>query len=224
MKILSRALIGFLFLVVSKTGLAQVTPFVSRVSFDAAFPNAAIENWEYPTGTLFPSGGSLGGISYATSDGDPLVVTGAFLSSSGFRTLSRVPGGISPVVATTFTFAAPVSAFGIDINITAFNSGEYSATTDRGDVILSVYDPIPKGTRNFGHFIGFSSSTPFSSVTISAMSLNYAYALDTLRYVPAPSQTAVPEGSTISMAAGMVLCVTLALYKRRNSRPAGGRG
>jgi hypothetical protein len=158
--------------------------FPNRVGFNAAVPDIVIEGWDaYMAGTVFPDGTTIDNITYNSSNGDA-VVTSAFLASSAPNGLGATPqqfflGGNS----ITFGFGVPLDAFAIDINTFALNDGAYTATTNTGEVVSSFFDPFPGfGT---GQFVGFTTSLPFTSVTIGSPG-NLPYTLDTLRYSPVP--------------------------------------
>ncbi|MDR7510967.1 MAG: PEP-CTERM sorting domain-containing protein [Armatimonadota bacterium] len=141
-----------------------------------------------------------GFVSYSASAGTP-VISNLFLFTTSPNSLaSTKPQGnpfFLPNETATFTFAAPITAFAIDINTFATAAGAYTATLDIGDVVNSVFDPFPNfplfGT---GQFIGFISTIPFTSVTI-AHTGNESYTLDTLRYVKAATQ--VPEPASLAL-------------------------
>jgi hypothetical protein len=90
-----------------------------------------------------------------------------------------------PVDYVTFTFDGPRTAFGIDINpqTTSLNGG-HSATLDLDDAIDDVIDPFP-GFQT-GEFVGFSSTVPFTSVTIRAPLDGDNISLNSLRAGPEP--------------------------------------
>jgi PEP-CTERM motif len=170
---------------------ATIITYTNRASFDAAFPGAAVENWDgFASGTTIPNGSTVNGITYHSSNGNALV-TNNFLPSTAPNTLGEnVNGFFLGTDSMTFTFTKPLTAFGIDINTFATATGDYIATTNNGDVINSFFNPFPSfGT---GEFIGFSSTTPFTSVTISSPT-GIAYTLDTLR------AQAVPEPATLAV-------------------------
>ena len=177
--------------------------FLSRTAFDSAYPTATVENWnEYSSGTVITNGSTLNGITYTMNDNLNVVVTGGvWLSSSGANGIgnSNLTYFSSPD-ALTFTFSQPLTAFAIDINTYASNTGAYTATLNNGPVIGSVYDAFPNAQT--GEFIGFSDSTPFTSVTINSPNDNGdGYTLDELKYVDAPifnphQGSTVPEPST----------------------------
>ena len=176
---------------------ALVTPFASRATFDAAFPGSIRQNWDgFAAGTSFPDGTTSGGITYSTTGADAVVSSG-FITSSGPNVLGA--GALQFFEASnnpTFLFSAPLSAFGIDFNTFATAAGAYTATTNLGDVITSVFDPCPGEAT--GQFLGFSSTIAFASITISAPS-GTPYNLDTLRAVNASPAGTVPEPGSLAL-------------------------
>jgi hypothetical protein len=157
--------------------------FPSRVAFDTAVLDIIIEGWDgYVAGTVFMDGATIDGIIYNPSNGDA-IVTDAFLTSSRRHGLGATPDEFF-VGSMTFGFVVPLDAFAIDINTRAgILDPRYTATTNAGDIVSSVLDPFPGSTT--GQFIGFSTSLPFTSVTIEGPSA-FGYTLDTLRYSPVP--------------------------------------
>jgi hypothetical protein len=141
-----------------------------------------------------------GFVSYGASAGTP-IISNLYVFTTGPNTLASTNDGDFPFFlpdeTATFTFAAPITAFAIDISTVSIQAGAYTATLNIGDVVNSKFDPFPDfpdfpdfGT---GQFIGFISDTPFTSVTI-AHGGNFAYVLDTLRYVKA-----VPEPASLAL-------------------------
>lgn len=175
---------------------AALVPFASRATFDAAFPGSVVETWDgFAAGTTFPDGTTANAITYATTAADAQVASG-FVNTTAPNVLGSTFGGFFDAGNNpTFTFSVALSAFGIDINTFATAAGAYTGTTNDGDVALSVFDPFPGETT--GNFIGFSSTTPFTSVTIAAPG-GFPFNLDTLRAVTATS-TAVPEPGSLAL-------------------------
>lgn len=197
-----------------------LTVFSTRTAFDLAYPGAAIENWDsYASGTVITNGSTLNGITYQTNViGNNSLVTSDFYTTTGDNGLGATDVGFFRSSDTiTFSFAQPLSAFGIDINTYATTQGEYTATLDNGHVINSFFDVFPG--LDTGKFIGFADDTAFNSVTITDAGATYAYTLDTLRYVEGNS--VVPEPSTIALmmialltAAGWTLRRKLAVVRK----------
>lgn len=172
---------------------AAVITFGSRAAFDTAFAGATLVTWDgFAPETTFPDGSTVGGITYTSSAGSAQVAEG-FLTTTGANGLGDDSVGFFDAGdSISFGFATPLTAFGIDINTFATALGAYTATTDLGDVIASVFDPFPAFTS--GQFVGFSSDTPFSSVTITPVTGD-SYTLDTLRRV----SVSVPEPASLAL-------------------------
>jgi hypothetical protein len=158
---------------------------------------------------VIADGSTVNGITYSTSTAGDALVTSAFVTSTGANGLGdTVVGFFQAADTVTFSFASPVSAFGIDVNTFDAVNGGYSGTTNAGDVVLSSFDPFPG--FNTGQFLGFSSTAAFTSITIAAPG-GFVYTLDTLRYVPAQ----VPEPSALLLVG--VGLATAGLRRRRKS-------
>jgi hypothetical protein len=206
--IISVLVTGILFGIVAQPEAAIMT-FASRAAFAAAFPGATVENWDsYPAGTIFPDGSTTAGITYNSSAGNALV-TSNFLALSAPNGLGDTSAGFfGGNDSITFSFGSPLSAFGISINTFAMTNGAYTATTNLGDVGASFLNPFPGATT--GQFVGFSSTLPFTSVTIAPAS-GVTYTLDDLRY---QSSAPIPEPATLSLV-GLGIGGGLAARRRR---------
>jgi len=194
MKILRLAMLALL--IIASSSHAAIVSYGNRAAFDAAFPGSVRENWDgFAAGTGFADGTGANGITYTSSAGNALVTNDFFVSTSPNGLGDTTVGFFQGADAITFTFSNALRAFGIDINTYATAAGAYTATTNLGDVASSVLDQFP-GLAT-GEFIGFSSTSAFTSVTIASLG-GFAYTLDTLRAVDA---AAVPEPATLALLA-----------------------
>lgn len=189
---------------------AAVVTYADRASFNSSVSGATVETWDdNANGATVADGGSLDGVVYSTSGPDAMV-TDDFLPISGDHTLGTTAFGFFLGSDTiTFTFAAPIVAFGISINTYADTAGAYVVSTNHGDVVGSAYDPFPGfGT---GQFVGFFSDKPFTTVTFSAPS-GISYTLDDMTYLAAP----VPEPASLAIWA--LAAVGVSGYRRLRRR------
>ncbi len=166
----------------------------------------------------------LGGVTLSSVGGNGLVITDARNASSGTKSLaSPLPGTNGRILynlaadqKVTFTFAVAVASFAIDINTFLGSPGDspggFFATLGVRDPLLgtitalatnvplnSIYDPFDTNSKPglppVGQFIGFSSNTPFDSVTIGQLNTNpdlKLFSLDTVVYVPKPDDPPPP--------------------------------
>lgn len=194
-----RTLVLVLFPVILLTAVqaqATIVTYSSRAAFDAAVGHT-FETWdEFANGTVITDGSTVNGITYNyipdTLDfrsGVNFMVTNAFAYSSYPNTLGLTGDpDYFTFDGVQFGFSQPISTFAIDISTVATADGVFKATTGLGDTILSYFDPFP-GIET-GQFIGFTSDTPFSSVSLAFADENSpnnaAWVVDTLRYTPLP--------------------------------------
>jgi hypothetical protein len=190
---------------------AAIITFPNRAAFDRDVTGEIVETWDdNAVGTVIPDAGILDGIIYSTSGPEAARVGNFFQSLSLPNSLGDVfDDFFSPAEKISFSFPGSIIAFGISINTFAEGTGAYSATNDLGDVALSFFDPFPGFST--GQFVGFSSDTPFSAVTIAALGdfIN-GYTLDDLNFVP----VAVPGPATLILVGAGLAGVGAASWKR----------
>jgi hypothetical protein len=150
---------------------ASAVTFTSSSAFNAATSGLSVENYGADTaGTLIPDGSSLGALTYSFSTAAGLggVVTNLFNSFSGNSLAAKQSPG--PLDNTDFflqgegftvTFPTPVTAVGIFSNTNLPTSVTLDTSAGSAATEFVAYD-----TSTFG-FLGFASSTPFSSATFS---------------------------------------------------------
>ena len=184
---------------------ATITAF-NRAAFQAAV-GSGVDEQNFDT---FAAGTELttdGNVNYAASGGTPLV-TSEYLTTSIPNGLGSTSAGFFlPDETATFTFLMPVTAFGIDINTFSPTEGAYRAVVGTGDQVLSKFDVFPGEAT--GQFIGFTSDTAFTSVTIEALT-GFTYTLDGLVYGEAGALL-VPEPTVL----GLVGLGIVAALRRR---------
>src|SRR6185295_4481738 len=131
------SMLALALLAVATSASAAVVTYSSRAAFDAAFPGSVYEDWDgFANGTTFANGTGANGITYSSNTGLS-VVTSAFLNSSNPNGLGGAATFFGAGDTVTFTFDFGLSAFGLDINTFAGATGDYTATTNLGDVISS---------------------------------------------------------------------------------------
>jgi hypothetical protein len=205
---------------------STITEF-SRTAFQAALSSAMLSSQDFdslPVGTIV----TVNGVTYTPSLGAAFV-TGSFLTSTppnGLGSDSIGLGFLGADETLTIVFSSPVTAFALDINTFASNSGDYSATVNDGSnsVVPSLLDVFPN--TETGQFIGFTDSSPFTSVVISPVSdpgtgngncgalPTCSYTVDTLVYGDAAAL--VPEPSVWAMMlTGFAGLGAVALGRRR---------
>jgi hypothetical protein len=208
---------------VGTTGRASTVTYDSSVSFFRDISSARVirtEDWDrYAPRTILNNGTTLNGITYQATTGYSRVVnTGQSLSPPNNLFYD---GGFNPLRDTrTFRFSRPVDFFGIFVVSTfAINDGDFYATTNRGDMASSVYNPFFPG--NLVNFIGLKTDRPFRSVEISA-NVNAGYGLDDMYFgrfrgggTPAP----IPIPATLSLLLAGVGVLGFIAHRRKTALP-----
>ncbi len=211
MKLFMSALPNCVFLILTVVSATQAVTIDSSVERDVFHSASAAGNLFSQNFDAIASGttvNTINGVTYSASQGNA-VVTSDFLATTPPNGLGSTSFGyFGPTESAVISFAAVITAFAIDINTFAPNSGDYVATLNIGSTINSR--PVYFGGSSFGEFFGFTSDTPFTSVTIRASAGGDAllpYTLDTLIFGEASNlRAAIPEPSTwILLAIGLGL-------------------
>jgi len=163
---------------VSPASAATITPF-NRAAFQAALIGGTVFGQNFDGFVDGATIGTVGDVTYSASNGLPLI-TSTFLVTTAPNGLGSTSVGFFQSSETaTFQFANPITAFGIDVNTFADTEGAYQAALDNGGSVTSFFDTFPGFFT--GQFLGFISDTPFSTVSVSALT-GFTYTLDTLIY------------------------------------------
>ena len=196
---------------------ATITQY-NRATFQTALAAATLSGQNFdslPLGNIT----TVNGVTYTPSLGTALV-TSTYLTTTGANGLGSTSVGFFQTNETlTITFGSAITAFALDINTFAPNSGDYHAVVNdgSGSVIPSIFDVFPNTST--GQFLGFTDSSPFTSIVISALldshtQTTYPYTVDTLVYGDAAAVSGVPEPSTLTML-GMGMAFAGLLARRR---------
>jgi hypothetical protein len=180
-----------------------ITSFSNRNSFDSAIAPAPGNFFDsFAPGTVIPEGSTQLGVTFGLSNASANfhITTGGLALPGAPNSLEQIVGGVTnaflPGDVITFTFASPIDAFGISFNAFSTSNGVFSLTTNLGDVVLSAYDPFPGADT--GHFLGFTSETLLSSVTITeTVGPNVAYGLNDMQFIS--PQISTPEPSALML-------------------------
>ena len=149
----------------------------------------------------------IGGVDYDRGTGSsiqgPAVTSVDYSISNGLLTITMPSGG--------------VTAFGLQLwDVLA---GDYSgAGTDTVNLTVnglsgSVVTPAFTGTA----FIGFTSSTPVTSVTLTGTSAEEFPTISQVYYSTAASTTTAPEPGTLALMAGAISMLVPFLRRKRNA-------
>jgi hypothetical protein len=214
----------------SQIAVASTITEFNRSAFQAALSSANLSGQNFdslPTGTIV----TVNGVTYSPSLG-AAVVTDQFLTTTFPNGLGSTSLGFFGENETlTITFSSAITAFALDINTFATNSGDYEATVNDGSnsFVSSLLDVFPN--QETGQFIGFTDSSSFTSVVISPVSdpgtggghcasATCSYTVDTLVYGDA-SALSTPEPSVWAMMlTGFAGLGAVALRRRREIKSA----
>ncbi|MGI9418619.1 MAG: PEP-CTERM sorting domain-containing protein [Geminicoccaceae bacterium] len=215
-------LCGLGLIAAAQTASAALITSVDRATFQASITAATIDVQDFDglaTDSVLVTDGDVtyitsGGVGFITDDFTTSTPPNSLGSTS---TLSFILG--SGGEQATFDFVNPITAFAIDIITSAAGDGAYQANISTGDNLDSIAQVFPGGLT--GQFIGFTSDTPFTAVTITALT-GFDYTLDTLVFGDASAldsgggPTDVPEPSALLLLSGGL--IGIALVRRRRQR------
>jgi len=152
-----------LWLVVCKCHQPQPFVELNRATFQTALASATLSGQNFDSLSVGDIT-TVNGVTY-TPSGCTAVVTVAFSPQlHRMASVLRQTVSLVPTETLTLMFASPITAFALDINTFATNSGDYQAAVNDGaaSVIPSVFDVFPN--TETGQFIGFTDSSSFTQV------------------------------------------------------------
>ena len=211
-------------LVVPVAEAARLDLSVSREVFQSASAAGRLFSQDFDALVSGTTVGTVDGVTFSASQGTA-VVTDAFLETTPPNGLGSTSFGyFGSTESAVLSFEIPITAFAIDINTFSLNPGDYVATLNSN--IGSVASrTVYFGGASVGQFLGFTSDTPFSTVTISpATDTSNAgllpYTLDTVIFGDARNAgPAIPEPSSwVLLATGLGLLLIRAERTRLANR------
>jgi hypothetical protein len=210
---------------------SAIIVFPNRLSFRNALSSnplfaTTVEGWDtYPSGTVFPNGSTVAGITYNVSNGSAVVASTGVPQTPPNDLFQTAGLNFRPPIDTfTFGFSqispSGISAFGITISSSfADRNGDFTMMTSNGDLIPSFFDPLTSPLCitpcPYGQFLGLISDQPFRTVTIGSTA-NALYGLDDLTFAVRRSFP-VPEPGSFCLFAWALIALRLSTKARRGS-------
>lgn len=190
---------------------------VDRATFQASVTGGTIDIEDFDG---FADGqilGTEGDVTYFSSGG-ATIVTDAVATSTPPNSLASTITFTSflSLEEATFLFANPITAFAIDIITDAPTDGAYEAIFNTTEIVASTAEVFANATT--GQFIGFSTDTPFTEITIRALT-GFDFTLDTLVFGQAEGlieePTDVPEPGALLLLSGGLFGIAYARRRRQ---------
>lgn len=163
-----RILLSFSVTACLQLAVASTIVEYDRATFQTALSGATLSGQNFdslPLGTIT----TVDGVTFTPSLGTALVTDEFETTTSPNGLGSTSDGFFDPTESLSITFSTPITAFAIDINTFASQSGDYEAAVNdvSESLISSVFDTFPNSET--GQFIGFTDSSPFTSILITGV-------------------------------------------------------
>jgi hypothetical protein len=200
------ALFGAAALMAGVSAQAAVVTYTDRASFSAAVSSSTTDTYEdiAPTNGMYFYNAQYNGAGYNIQD------PGSFLHIADSQFYGTGNWGLGDIMVfsrggtATFTFDAPITALGIDLFTTEPGGGNVAFTSSVMSTIIDVPD-----TTFATAFLGFTSTTGFTSFTLNAVNPNAYVRFSDLTFgtAGAGGPTGVPAPGTLLLLGSGVLAM-----------------
>lgn len=204
---------------------AAVNGYHSSAAFNTALSGLAATTYSFETvaaGTSYAAGtgpADAGFTLAASADGLLPMVADTFWTTSGthYLGLNNPDTQFQTGDSVSFSFAAPVRAFGLFVVVGSDAvAGDVALSAGSGSVQIGTAE-TSDGNGSFAFYVGLvadSADSAFSSATVTGVSPDYRlFAVDDV------TVAAIPEPATWAMTLGGLAVLGLAM-RRRRARPA----